>query len=224
MCLGRLTRIPNALCCVFIRELVEDPVGTHRDEVVVLRDLERCDVWICLDYIRVTSPELQLCLWVPKCAANRKSSWQYADRPYNILQLVICCVFDLGIRALGSCSLVNLAATLHDSLVFINIGRLVISAQRSYLLTAVRAQDSSRIANISHVTDFSHDQNANGTASRSLRQNNLPSLLIAMLTVLQELMLGFFESIPDSLLGIRREGFLTNNIGVQFISEEFCAG
>jgi hypothetical protein len=130
-----VTGFPDTSGDVFVRHLIEDTVGCKDDEIVVLLDLELTNFWFSLHYIHVAAPVCELGLWITKGTRDTQATWKNSDWANDVFgfpRLLLCAawlyLFLLGVSfdTLGSGCLINLASSLDDALVLLNVRWLMV--------------------------------------------------------------------------------------------------
>ena len=170
--LGSIAGEPHCFSDIIVGQLIVDAVAGEDDEVVLLSDLERSDVGHRFDHVRVAATVLQFCLRVAKCSTDGQAARQDADgtdyklgvrrlfrrgRFLLLLRRLVITVF-IVIQGLGGGGLIDLPASLYDSLVLFDVAGFVVAAQRSHLQASVRREDGPAVAYVRYVADLTDDQ------------------------------------------------------------------
>ena len=62
--------VPYTLYGLLVGQFVENTVTSYNNEVMVVGNSERLDLWSCDDHIRVPTALLNFSVYVSKCAAD----------------------------------------------------------------------------------------------------------------------------------------------------------
>lgn len=138
--LGSLTSQPDSLTDIIICKLVIDAVRSEYDKVVLFGYLEFSYVWHSFYHVRVATTIFKFSLRVTESPAHREATGQDSDRSDDKfrIRLLLLSLNLLLVKSLWGCSLINLSTSFNNTLVFLNVWRLMVSTQSSHLVSSIR--------------------------------------------------------------------------------------
>ena len=132
-----VTGFPNTFWNVLVWHLVENTIWGKHNEIMVLLNLELTNFWFGFNYVHVTSSVCKLGFWITKSTRDWETTWKDSYRAYDVFGLawflygaarLFLDFFRISLNALCRSSLVNLASSLDNPLILLNIWWLVIPA------------------------------------------------------------------------------------------------
>lgn len=227
-----ITAFPYALRNIIVRHFVEYTIWGQDYKIMLFRNLEFSDLWFCFDNVDVSTSPSKLCFGISECFWNGKSARKNPDRPNDELKLLalstvlrsifartllLWCIF----RWLGSCCLVDLPTTFYNSVILIDVWRLVISTQWLTTVTPVEWKNCPAVTNVDTIAHLSNNQDDDCAWPRPIHESWIP-LIIFSLAHLKEGLLCFNKSLNNGLLRVLWKALLLDNKVMKLVPEELC--